>query len=168
MPPNRAEMARFRRYAIPQANGCWMWTGAHGTKAGYGHFQPGAGQPRHMAHKWSYQAFTGPIPEGMQVDHKCHTEDLTCAGGAECPHRRCVNPAHLEAVSASENTKRQRHYARSRTECPKGHPYEGDNLIVGKDGKRRCRECDRVRKRHGRSASQSTPTDTPHTDHLPD
>ena len=42
---------------------------------------------------------------------------------------------------------RQRHFERSKTECPKGHPYEGDNLIMGKDGKRRCRECDKARKR---------------------
>ena len=25
--------------------------------------------------------------------------------------------------------------------CPKGHPYQGDNLIVESDGTRRCREC---------------------------
>ena len=144
---NTAELARFRRLAKPQANGCWLWTGPHGTRDGYGHFQPGPGQPRHMAHKWAYQAFTGPIPEGMQIDHLCHTKDEACPGGAECPHRRCVNPDHLEAVTASENTTRQRHHERARTECPKGHPYSGDNLIAGSDGRRRCRECDRARKR---------------------
>lgn len=147
MPPRRDEDARFRRQAKPQANGCWMWTG-QGNSDGYGMFQPGPGQQRQMTHRWAYEAYVGPIPDGMQVDHKCHTDDSACPGGRDCPHRRCCNPAHLEAVTASENTKRQRHAGRLRTECPQGHPYSGANLILGKDGKRRCRECDRQRKRH--------------------
>jgi len=144
---NRAEQARFQRLAKPQPNGCWMWTGPHGTKDGYGHFQPSPGAKKYMVHRWSYESFIGPIPEGMQIDHLCHTKDLTCPGGQDCIHRRCCNPAHLEAVTPSENTMRQRHYSRGRTECPKGHPYSGDNLISGSDGKRRCRECDKLRKR---------------------
>lgn len=147
MIPDRATLARFHRQAKPQANGCWLWTGTTGTKDGYGKFKPAPGQPYQMAHRWAYEVFTGPIPEGMQIDHTCHTNASECPGGYDCIHRRCCNPDHLEAVTASENTKRQRHYARSRTECPKGHPYDGDNLIVGSDGKRRCRECDRARKR---------------------
>jgi hypothetical protein len=149
---NRAELARFQRLIKHTPSGCWEWTGT-GTPDGYGHFQPGPGQKRWMAHKWSYTAHNGPIPDGMQVDHKCHTDDTSCPGGSSCPHRRCVNPSHLEVVTASENTMRQRHYSRSRTECPRGHPYEGGNLIVGADGKRRCRECDRQRKRLPSQAS---------------
>lgn len=119
MTPNRAEMARFNRQAKPQASGCWLWTGINGTRDGYGKFQPSPGQPKQMAHRWSYEAFIGPIPEGMQIDHLCHTDDTECPGGRDCVHRRCVNPEHLEAVTASENTMRQRHYERARTECPK-------------------------------------------------
>ena len=127
--------------------------GSHGTSDGYGHFRPGPGQPRHMAHKWAYTAFIGPIPEGMQIDHRCHTEDKDCPGGQSCQHRRCVNPQHLEAVTASENTKRQRHAGRAKTHCPKGHPYTGDNLILWNDGKRRCRECDTARRATSNSTS---------------
>lgn len=29
------------------------------------------------------------------------------------------------------------------THCAKGHAYSGHNLIVRKDGKRRCRQCQR-------------------------
>lgn len=159
MQPNRSEAARFQRLAKPQANGCWLWTGK-GNNDGYGMFKSGAGKPRMTAHKWSYLTFNGPIPEGLQIDHRCHTDDTTCPGGDDCSHRRCVNPAHLEAVTASENTMRQRHYARSRTECPKGHPYDGDNLIIGKDGKRRCRECDRARKRKSVSPDDSVVLDS--------
>jgi hypothetical protein len=100
-----------------------------------------------MTHRWTYTQYIGEIPEGMQIDHMCHTQDATCLGGNDCKHRRCCNPDHLEPVTASENTMRQRHYERSKTHCPKNHPYEGENLIVSKDGKRKCRECDRERKR---------------------
>lgn len=154
MTVNRAELARFQRLAKPQANGCWLWTATHGTKDGYGKFQPSPGKPKVMAHRWSYEAHVGAIPDGYQIDHKCHTDDEGCPGGPDCIHRRCVNPAHLEAVTASENTMRQRHYERSKTECPRGHPYEGDNLIVGSDGRRRCRTCDRARKRTQSNSSE--------------
>jgi hypothetical protein len=149
---NRAEQARFRRLTKVTVTGCWMWTG-EGTKDGYGMFRPGPGQPRHMIHRYSYEQHKGPIPEGMQIDHLCHTQDTDCPGGRDCKHRRCCNPDHLEAVSASENTTRQRHYKRSVTHCPKGHEYEGGNLILRADGKRRCRECDRERKRKPRAES---------------
>ena len=142
---NRAEQARFKRNAIPQPNGCWLWTGDSAAD-GYGRFQSAPGKPRAMAHRWSYEAHTGPIPDGMQIDHLCHTRDLQCPGGRDCQHRRCVNPDHLEAVTNAENTTRQRHANRLKDTCPKGHPYTGDNLIV-RDGRRRCRECDRERKR---------------------
>lgn len=154
---DRATLARFNRQAKPQANGCWLWMGNAGTADGYGKFRPAPGRPIEMAHRWAYEAFCGPIPDGMQVDHKCHTDALECPGGPRCIHRRCCNPDHLEVVTASENTMRQRHFARSRTECPKGHSYEGENLILGKDGKRRCRTCDRARKRQG----GTTPTPQP-------
>jgi hypothetical protein len=142
---NRAEQAKFQRLAKPQANGCWLWTG-EGNSDGYGMFRPIPGKPRYMAHRYSYEQLVGPIPDGMQIDHKCHTDDQGCPGGRDCIHRRCVNPAHLEPVTPSENTIRQRHAGRAKTHCPKGHPYEGDNLIVWTDGKRRCRECEHTRK----------------------
>lgn len=33
----------------------------------------------------------------------------------------------------------------SRTDCPSGHPYSGDNLIITNRGDRQCRECSRTR-----------------------
>jgi hypothetical protein len=70
----------------------------------------------------------------MQLDHLCR-------------NRLCCNPDHLEPVTGSENTTRQRHYERNRTHCPAGHPYDDENTRVTSDNHRVCRACDRNRKR---------------------
>lgn len=73
-----------------QPDGCWLWTGALNS-AGYGHFaREGLGV---VAHRWFYEQANGPIPAGLVLDHVCRTP-------------RCVNPAHLEAVTNAENCRR--------------------------------------------------------------
>lgn len=145
--PTNEQLRRFMRNVVPQPNGCWHYISASRTPDGYGTFIPSPGAPKVAAHRWIFTVYHGTIPSGMQLDHRCHTADLACEGGTECQHRRCVNPDHLEVVTPSENTLRQRHAERGRTHCPNGHPYDGDNLIIRSDGKRRCRTCDRARKR---------------------
>ena len=123
--------------------------GTDGTKDGYARYQAGPGRPRVMAHIWAYELYKGPVPEGMQVGHACHDAAValgSCLGGAGCPHRRCTNPDHLEAQTPSENTTLQNHAARNKTSCPHGYPYDDANTLVGADGKRRCRECKRLRR----------------------
>lgn len=46
------------------------------------------------AHRVSYELFVGPIPEGYDVDHLCGQP-------------LCVRPSHLEAVTPSENRRRE-------------------------------------------------------------
>jgi hypothetical protein len=58
----------------------------------------------------------GPIPPGLYVDHACHTTDPDCAGGPNCPHRRCVNPDHLELVTDDENRRRARNRQHQETQ----------------------------------------------------
>lgn len=81
--------------------GCWTWTGAK-IKKGYGTFYDGTKVVR--AHRWAYTQFVGPIPEGLVIDHTCHTADSACTGGDLCSHRSCVNPEHLQAITGKRNS----------------------------------------------------------------
>ena len=71
-----------RGYETP----CWIWLGCI-TKSGYGTMN------NVYVHRFNFEAKYGPIPTGLQLDHKCRV-------------RCCVNPAHLEIVTTRENTRR--------------------------------------------------------------
>lgn len=86
--------------------GCWPWTGFIAPN-GYGSFGKGDKGTR-LPHRIAYQYLIGPIPDGLVLDHLCHTADPTCADTNDCPHRRCVNPEHLEPVTYRENIARGR------------------------------------------------------------
>lgn len=114
--------------------GCWRWT-ASGTPAGYGVFYWDGRQG--YAHRFSHEHFIGPIPAGFDVDHLCR-------------NRRCVNPAHLQAVTRLVNLHRgmtipAANAAKDR--CPGGHRYDAKNTYFRSDGSRVCRACgaDRAR-----------------------
>lgn len=118
-------LERFTEKRIIDESGCWFWTGTINRK-GYGMFWPTAnGTP---AHRWSYEHYVGPIPEGLQLDHLCRV-------------RRCVNPAHLEPVTAKENQVRSPFDPAARTHCRQGHAFDEENTYRPPDGRRVCRAC---------------------------
>jgi hypothetical protein len=85
------------------------------------------GRSSTMAHRASYQAFRGEIPDGLVIDHKCKV-------------RCCVNPDHLEPVTYKENNRRSPRSINLKTHCIKGHPLSGDNEVYY-GGQRSCRIC---------------------------
>lgn len=128
-----------KRVRVNTATGCWEWL-AHVDYRGYGRISPSCGGEL-RAHRLVYELLVGPIPVGLDLDHICHSTDNTCRGGV-CHHRRCVNPAHLEPVTRSENGRRQ---ASARwTHCIHGHELTPENTYRSPSGKqRRCRTCRR-------------------------
>lgn len=82
---------------------CWIYRRVPDGKNYAQMRMPDGSQPK--AHRAFYEHHLGPIPAGMTLDHLCHTA-TECEGGPSCPHRRCVNPAHMEVVSKGDNARR--------------------------------------------------------------
>lgn len=111
---------------------CWLWTGSLHTD---GYALTSFKGKTTGVHRLAYEAYVGPIPEGLEIDHLCRV-------------RRCVNPAHLEAVTHKVNMQRRDYSPASKTHCKNGHPFDEANTRV-RDGKRVCRTCRRaVSQRH--------------------
>jgi hypothetical protein len=89
------------------------------------------------AHRSAWVLTNGPIPEGMTIDHRCHSES-DCRAGRDCPHRRCIEPAHLRLLTLEENLESRRYCVRSH--CPKGHEF----AVVGRTKQGLCRACGRL------------------------
>jgi hypothetical protein len=128
---------RFMSKVRVTESGCWEWTGSvHRT--GYARFNVGGRSKE--AHIVAYEMVVGPVPDGLQLDHRCH-DPRECAGGWGCPHRRCVNPAHLKPVTQSENNQRGRSVDRARERARKNRwgNVRVECPVCGREGLRRHR-----------------------------
>lgn len=121
-----------------QPSGCWHWTGTI-SRGGYGQFH--GNNIQMLAHRIAYLLYVKPIPRGAELDHVCHTNDLSCPGGDGDPHRRCVFWQHLEPVTRLENARRSRRAGQPK--CKHGHDYTPENTYIDKRGRRECRTCRR-------------------------
>lgn len=72
------------RVEVDEATGCWFWTNAiRGAKE----------------YRFLYEQLVGPIPGDLPfLDHLC--------GNGQRASRLCVNPAHLDPCTPSENRRR--------------------------------------------------------------
>ena len=77
---------------IRHSEGHWLWTTARESE-GYGVLNVDGRLT--LAHRFAYELFHGPIPQGLEIDHLCMV-------------KHCVNPDHLEPVTHRENMRRWR------------------------------------------------------------
>lgn len=111
---------------------CWLFAG-YKNSLGYGQIFTYVGRESsyQYAHRVSYENLVGDIPEGLVIDHLCRV-------------RHCINPDHLEAVTARVNTLRGEGVLVNtrKTHCPRGHEYTQENVQkFGSNNGRRCRQC---------------------------
>lgn len=121
------------RYFMEPMTGCWIWTG---TYFRYNYGQIRIKRKKYLAHRISWALHNGRYPGSKEfICHKCDTPP-------------CVNPYHLYAGTALDNSRdmlvRGRNYFK-KTHCPKGHPYSDENtLVIKKSGVRYCKACQKI------------------------
>lgn len=158
---NEYDVADFLdRIEKGNADECWIWNGTK-VAEGYGVIQrrKSGKTVTIFTHRLSYFIHKGEIPQDLVIDHYCHTLALdTCLIKTECKHRACVNPDHLRAITAQENSRIKRanrnavpplstyQFRREkRGTCRKGHAWIEENMITRKSGRVDCLTC---RKNH--------------------
>lgn len=132
-------------------SGCWLWT-AYADPHGYGRYMHHKGDPW-LAHRLAYSTLIGD-PGRLALDHLCRV-------------RCCVNPAHLEPVTNTENTRRglAGENNRTKTHCPSGHAYDTDNTVFhaspwGQKRARACRACHDIANARWRENQRDNKTTT--------
>ena len=139
------DVARYKEAAEAHAHevwpepntGCWLWSGCT-TRRGYGMIAVKAAGRKPFgtgAHRVYFIAAGREIPDGLVLDHLCMV-------------KACVNPDHLEPVTAGENISRAHKGVPEKrlTHCNRGHEVGAENTYYIKDGRRECRACARPRK----------------------
>lgn len=76
---------------VDKSGDCWVWTASSRNNQGYGLINTGGHDgPVRLAHRVAYELTSGPIPEGMEVCHRCDNP-------------LCCRPDHLLLGTHAEN-----------------------------------------------------------------
>lgn len=137
------EEERFWSRVRKTEEGCWLWTGLL-LPNGYGRFCPNGAPYAAVAHRYAFEKMVGPIPDGQELHHTCE-------------EKRCVNPAHLRAVTRWEHSilltpHNPTAINAAKTHCIHGHEYSEENTYHDPKNPRwrSCRACRRERMHHFR------------------
>lgn len=121
----------FARIAV--SDGCWQWTGKIDNRSDQGYGMLGLLRRKYRTHRVLWE-----ITHGRELrpdEALCHS----------CDNPPCCNPAHLWVGDVAANNRDMSRKGRNgktrRTHCPKGHPYDGENLVILPGGWRGCKAC---------------------------
>jgi HNH endonuclease len=124
------DVARLLSHTIVNED-CLLWIGA--LRRGYATMTISRPSRKLVyVHRWLYEQIYGSLPKHIQLDHLCR-------------NRACVEPQHLEPVTARENVLRTDAppaLNAQKTRCPRGHKYD---KLDTPDRRRRCNRCCRER-----------------------
>jgi len=100
-------------------------------------------QRRFFVHRLVMEAFTGPLPEGMEIRHLDGDP-----GNNRLPNLRYGTHSENMQDTIRHGTNRNA----AKTHCPRGHEYTPQNTLLLKSGSRVCRACFRERSRENQRA----------------
>lgn len=92
MRPRLTIAERLQKYTVATGTGCWEFRG-YQNQHGYGRLiisEPGKRNRLLAVHRLAYEAWVGPIPDGLDVLHACD-------------NRSCINPSHLWLGDQGDN-----------------------------------------------------------------
>jgi hypothetical protein len=117
----RSVRDRIEDLSIPEPNsGCWLWLGTL-VSGRYGGITCGSRTDGSRsvvpAHRASYEAYVGPISDGLSVCHRC---DVT----------QCVNPEHLFLGTHSDNMRDMAIKGRAKAKRGSDHPMSKLNASM--------------------------------------
>ena len=110
---------------IVKSEGCWEYDGYR--YRGYGKFGITSTKTV-LAHRYAYELWVGPIPEGHLLHHRCE-------------NKACVRPDHLEPQPRGAH---EREHARRRGTVRNQH---GEWAVAQSDEERRIRDRDWMRQK---------------------
>ena len=98
------DRARFESHTDRSggSDACHLWTGGQCT-GGYGQMK--IGNRLELVHVIAWEFKYGTKPAYLDLDHECHNRAVrggTCKPGI-CPHRLCVNLAHIVPKTRSQH-----------------------------------------------------------------
>lgn len=135
----------LKRHTIYEDN-CWIFIGTNNSH-GYGQIR--VWKKLYSVHRLSAELYLNLDTSNTNIN-VCHKDDV-------CKYKACWNPKHLYIGTQKDNIRdsiisgtftgpyKSAEKRRLAQLCNRGHEFTPENTYVTPQGKRRCRECRKLR-----------------------